>query len=123
MEQYGSKLFEALKEAGVEVDKTISRFMDNSEIYITFLKRYPDEDRITPIKDAVSERDFEKLSQTAHKLKGVSANLGMTELSEAAHRLELQAKEQSDENIEDNMKLTEKLYGEICRIIKENTWV
>lgn len=121
MEQYGSKLFEALKEAGVEVDKTISRFMDNSEIYITFLKRYPDEDRITPVKDAVSEMNFEKLSQTAHKLKGVSANLGMTELSEAAHRLELQAKEQSDKNIGENLELTEKLYGEICRIIKENT--
>lgn len=121
MEQYGSKLFEALKQVGVEVDKTISRFMDNSEIYIMFLKRFPDEDRITPIRNAVSEWDFEKLSQTAHKLKGVSANLGMTELSEAAHRLELLAKEKSDENIEDNLKLTEKLYIEMCRIIKENT--
>lgn len=121
MEQYGSKLFEALKEAGVEVEKTISRFMDNSEIYITFLNRFPDEDRITPIRDAVSEWDFENLSQTAHKLKGVSANLGMTELSEAARRLELQAKEKSEENIGENLELTEKLYGEICRIIKENT--
>ena len=121
MEQHGVKLFEALKETGVEVDKTISRFMDNSDIYITFLKRFPDEDKITPIKDAVSERDFEKLSQTAHKLKGVSANLGMTVLSEAAHRLELQAKNKSDENIGEHLELTEKLYGEICRIIKENT--
>lgn len=120
MVQYGSKLLEALKEIGVEVDKTISRFMDNSEIYITFLKRFPDEDRIAPVKDAVSERDFEKLSQTAHKLKGVSANLGMTELSESARCLELQAKEKSDENIEDNLKLTEKLYMEMCRIISEN---
>ncbi|MDE7278618.1 MAG: Hpt domain-containing protein [Oscillospiraceae bacterium] len=121
MEQYGSKLFEALKRTGVEVDKTISRFMDNSEIYITFLKRFPDEDRITPIKDAVSEKNFEKLSQTAHKLKGVSVNLGMTELSEAAHRLELQAKEKTEDNIEKNLELTEKLYEEMCRIIKENT--
>ncbi|MDE6762095.1 MAG: Hpt domain-containing protein [Oscillospiraceae bacterium] len=121
MEQYGSKLFEALRRTGVEVDKTISRFMDNSEIYITFLKRFPDEDRITPIKDAVSEKNFEKLSQTAHKLKGVSANLGMTELSEAAHRLELQAKEKTEDNIEENLDLTEKLYEEMCRIIKENT--
>lgn len=121
MEQYGIKLFESLKQIGVEVDKTISRFMDNSEIYITFLKRFPDEDRITPIRNAVSERNFEELSQTAHKLKGVSANLGMTVLSEAAHRLELQAKEKSDENIEENLELAEKLYSEMCRVIKENT--
>ena len=120
MEQHGNKLFEELKKTGVEVDKTVSRFMDNSDIYITFLKRFPDEDKITPIKDAVSEKDFEKLSQTAHKLKGVSANLGMTGLSEAAHRLETQAKEKSEENIGENLELAEKLYGDICRIIKEN---
>lgn len=122
MEKNTGNLFDALNEIGVEVDKTLSRFGDDSsEIYIKFLKRFPDEDKITPIKDAVSERNFDKLSQTAHKLKGVSANLGMTKLSEAAHRLELQAKESSEENIEENLELAEKLYGEMCRIIKENT--
>ncbi|MDE6746812.1 MAG: Hpt domain-containing protein [Oscillospiraceae bacterium] len=121
MEKNVSDLFAALNEIGVEVDKTLSRFGDDSsEIYIKFLKRFPDEDRITPIKDAVSENDLEKLSQTAHKLKGVSANLGMTALSESAHVLELKAKNGSVDGADMDIKLIEKLNEEICRIIREN---
>lgn len=122
MEKTPANLFDALREIGVEVDKTLSRFGDDSsEIYIKFLKRFPNEDRITPIKDAVSENDPEKLSQTAHKLKGVSANLGMTALSEAAHALELKAKNGSAEGADEDIKRVEELNDDICRIIKENT--
>ncbi|MCM1023311.1 MAG: Hpt domain-containing protein [Prevotella sp.] len=121
MEQYGSSLFAELKKIGVEVDRTISRFMDNSEIYVTFLKRFPDEDRISPIKEAISEKDFEKLSQSAHKLKGVTANLGMTGLSETAHSIELKAKSKTLDGAAEALELAEKLNGDICRIIKENT--
>lgn len=121
MEKNTCNLFDALKEIGVEVDKTLSRFGDDSsEIYIKFLKRFPDEDRITPIKDAISENDLEKLSQTAHKLKGVSANLGMTALSESAHVLELKAKNGSAEGADMDIKLIKKLNDDICRIIREN---
>lgn len=122
MEKNVSDLFAALNESGVEVDKTLSRFGDDSSgIYAKFLKRFPDEDRITPIKDAVSENNLEKLSQTAHKLKGVSANLGMTVLSEAAHVLELKAKNGSAEGADEDIKRIEELNEEICRIIRENT--
>lgn len=122
MEKNVSDLFAALNDIGVEIDKTLSRFGDDSSgIYAKFLKRFPDEDRITPIKDAVSENDLEKLSQTAHKLKGVSANLGMTALSEAAHVLELKAKNGSAEGADEDIKRIEELNEEICRIIRENT--
>lgn len=122
MEKNTGGLFAALREIGVEVDKTLSRFGDDSaDIYTKFLKRFPDEDRITPIKDAVSGNDLEKLSQTAHKLKGVSANLGMTALSEAAHVLELKAKNGSAEGADEDIKRIEELNEEIFRIIKENT--
>lgn len=121
MEQLREKLLDELKKAGVDVDGTVSRFMDNAEIYIKFLKRFPDEDRFTPVKEAAAEKDFDKLNQTAHKLKGVSANLGMTALSEAAHKIELKAKESSLDGIDGDMEAAEKLYNEVCRIIRGNT--
>lgn len=121
MEQLQEKLLNELKSAGVDVDGTVSRFMDNSEIYIKFLKRFPDEDRFTPVKEAIAEKDFDKLNKTAHKLKGVSANLGMTALSEAAHSVELKAKGNSLDGIDGDMETAEKLYNEICGIIRENT--
>lgn len=121
MEQLQEKLLNELKSAGVDVDGTVSRFMDNSEIYIKFLKRFPDEDRFTPVKEAIAEKDFDKLNKTAHKLKGVSANLGMTALSEAAHSVELKAKENSLDGVDGDMENVEKLYNEVCGIIRENT--
>ncbi len=120
MVQSGSKLFDALKEIGVDVDKTISRFMDNSEIYITFLKRFPDEDRITPIKDAVREHDSEKLAEKAHKLKGVAANLGMNGLSGAAEVIVQKARNGTSDGLDGDISLVESLNEEICRVISEN---
>lgn len=121
MVQSGSKLFDALKEIGVDVDKTISRFMDNSEIYVTFLKRFPDEDRITPIKDAAALRDSEKLAEKAHKLKGVAANLGMNELSGAAEVIVKKAKNSSYDGMDGDIALVERLNEKICRVIGENS--
>lgn len=120
MEQTREKLFDELKKAGVDVDGTISRFMNDSDIYFKFLKRFPDEDRLTPVKEALAEKDLEKLDRTAHKLKGVSANLGMTALSEAARSIELKAKDGSLDGTDADMELTEKLYNEVCRIINSN---
>lgn len=120
MVQSGSKLFDALKEIGVDVDKTISRFMDNSEIYITFLKRFPDEDRITPIKAAAAEHDTEMLAEKAHKLKGVTANLGMNRLSEAAEAIVKKAKNGIADGLDEDITLAERLSEEICRVIREN---
>ncbi len=120
MEQIRNRLFDALREIGVDVDGTISRFVDNSEIYITFLKRFPDEDRISPIKEAFSEGDSDKLYRSAHKLKGVTANLGMKELSAAAEKISSKAKNNDLDNIGEDIKLVEKLYSEMCDIIKNN---
>lgn len=120
MEQSQNDLFTALKKLNVDVDKTISRFMDNSELYITFLKRFPDEDRISPIKDAISNNNLDALLQTSHKLKGVTANLGMRDLSEAAAAIVRKARAGSLDGVDRDIELVEKLNGEICRAIKEN---
>lgn len=120
MEQSKNNLFNALKELGVDVDKTISRFMDNSEIYFTFLKRFPDEDRITPIKKALSEKNTEEVVQTAHKLKGVAANLGMAELSAAADEIVKKGRSGVLDGAEEDLERVVRLNEVILRAIKEN---
>ncbi len=121
MESSQNKLFTALKELNVDVDKTISRFMDNSELYFTFLKRFPDEDRITPIKEACAENDCEKLFESSHKLKGVTANLGMKDLSAAADKIVQKARAKSFDGVEEDIAAAEELSNTICRAIKDNT--
>lgn len=120
MDQSCNNLFNALKELGVDVDKTISRFMDNSEIYFTFLKRFPDEDRIAPIRKALSEKNTEEVVRTAHKLKGVTANLGMTELSAAADEIVKKGRSGVLDGAEEDLERVVKLNEAIFKAIREN---
>ncbi len=115
-----NNLLTALREIGVDVDGTISRFMDNSEIYVKFLTRFPDEDRITPIYEAVAEKNYEKLLSAAHKLKGVSANLGMTALSAKAAEIVTKVRNEIYDGFEADAAEVERLSEQICGIIKAN---
>lgn len=115
-----NNLLTALKEIGVDVDGTISRFMNNSEIYVKFLARFPEEDRITPIHKAIGAQDYDGLLAAAHKLKGVSANLGMTELSSKAAIIVTKVRNDIYEGFEDDAAEVERLSEQICNVIKDN---
>ncbi|MBP1559886.1 MAG: Hpt domain-containing protein [Oscillospiraceae bacterium] len=112
-----NKLFAELKNHGVDVEGTLSRFVDNDELYMKFLLRYPDEDRLTPIKNAIAAKDYEALLSAAHKLKGVSANLGMTDLAAKAAKIVTKVREEQYEGFEADFAEAEKEYNIICGII------
>ena len=120
MEAVQNKLFSALKELGVDVEGTISRFVDDDEIYTKFLLRFPDEDRITPVREAIKAGDNDALMRSAHKLKGVSANLGMNSLSEKAERIVSKLRNNVYDGFEEDLKAAEEEYDLICRTIQEN---
>ncbi|MBQ3160878.1 MAG: Hpt domain-containing protein [Oscillospiraceae bacterium] len=115
-----NNLLTALKEIGVDVDGTVSRFMNNSEIYIKFLARFPDEDRITPIYEAIAEKDYEKLLSAAHKLKGVTANLGMTALSAKAAEIVAKVRNDIYDGFEEDAAEVERLSNQVCDVIRAN---
>ena len=115
-----NNLLTALKEIGVDVDGTISRFMDNSEIYVKFLTRFPAEDRITPIHEAIAQKDYDKLLSAAHKLKGVSANLGMTALSSKAEEIVVKVRNNIYDGFEEDAAEVERLSEKVCEVIKAN---
>ncbi len=120
MDTAQNKLLSALKEIGVDVDGTISRFMDNSEIYIRFITRFPQEDRVTPIKEAIESGDSERIISAAHKMKGTSANLGMTELSAAAAVIVDKARNGISDGLGDDYEKVRSLSEIVCGTIKEN---
>ena len=61
-----NKLFDSLKKLGVDIEGTLSRFVDDDVIYTKFLARFPDEDRITPIREALHSGDNNALLSAAH---------------------------------------------------------
>ncbi len=115
-----NKLFASLKELGVDIEGTLSRFVDDDEIYTRFLSRFPDEDRVTAIREAVMAKDNDAILKTAHKLKGVTANLGMDSLSEKAERIVSKIRNNVNDGFEEDLRAVSEEYDLICKTILEN---
>ena len=115
-----NKLFSELKNLGVDIEGTISRFVDDDEIYTKFLARFPDEDRITPVREAAEAGDLDALMRTAHKLKGVTANLGMNALSQKAEKIVSKVRNGVTDGFEEDIEEAAQEYELICKTILEN---
>ena len=48
-----------LTEAGVDLDKTMERFMNNEALYLKFLKRFPEDPNYAQLKEHISTGDYE----------------------------------------------------------------
>lgn len=71
------KVKEMLKGAGVDLEKTLARFMGNEALYCKFLLRFPSDPNYLDLEKALREKDLDLVERAAHTLKGVSANLGL----------------------------------------------
>lgn len=71
---------ERLKQVGIDIDGVLERFMGNEALMERFLKRFEKDRCYYDLLDAVQTKDVEKAITASHTLKGVSANLSMTEL-------------------------------------------
>ena len=66
-----------LLEAGVDLDRTMERFMNNEGLYLKFLKRFPEDPNFAQMKENIAGGQYEEAFKNAHTLKGLSGNLGL----------------------------------------------
>lgn len=66
-----------LSEAGVDMEKTLARFLNKEDFYQKFLLKFPSDPNFEALEKAIAEKDMEGIERAAHTLKGVSANLGL----------------------------------------------
>lgn len=113
-----SELIEKLKSAGMDTEGTLKRFAGNEELYVKFLKKFPEDETFSQIAPALESNDFEQALTTSHTLKGVSGNLGMTRLYEAcSNTVSLIRAEDHDKAKESYVEL-KNAYDEVCDLLK-----
>lgn len=61
----------------IELDSAKERFMENEELYKSFLFELPQRDLHAQLKAAVRSGDVEEAFQIAHKMKGIIQNLSL----------------------------------------------
>lgn len=115
-----------LEEGGADVDITLKRFMGNEAIYMKFILKFLDDKNYDVIMDSLSKKDYAGAFAGAHSLKGVSGNLGLTPVYEAASSITELLRDKKDEEV-DAMKLNEareqleESYCRLQKIIRDNT--
>lgn len=75
---------ERLRQAGVDTDSAINRFMGNEALFLKFMRRLPDTLKIAEMKQTLEEENGEDFYSYVHDLKGVAGNLGLSDIFDAA---------------------------------------
>ena len=70
----------------------IKRVMNNGKLYARLLTKFKDGTNLGELEELVNSQDWEKAQTAAHTLKGVAANLSLTELYNQSLDIETQLK-------------------------------
>lgn len=73
-------IFDKLKNAGCDIDGAMRRFVNNEDLYLSFLPRTLDDPAFAALAKAVHKQDAPAAFQAAHTLKGLYGNMGLTPL-------------------------------------------
>ncbi len=85
----------------LDLKRTFSLFMGKEEMYVKYLKKFPEnaERIMAELATAVRNNDHKGIEAGAHGLKGVSANLGIQKVTEISTALMLDIRENTYDNI------------------------
>jgi HPt (histidine-containing phosphotransfer) domain-containing protein len=92
-EKIGEKAGENIQKIYVDFDDGLKRVMNNAGLYVKLLGKFKADTNFTDLASHLSAGDLEKARVSAHTLKGLAANLSLTELFERTRDLEGRIKE------------------------------
>lgn len=73
---------DGLREFGADADSALKRCMNNEDFYLKQVNKAVMDSSFEKLKEAVDEGDIDAAFETAHALKGVWGNLGLTPIYE-----------------------------------------
>lgn len=111
---------EDLIEFGVDLDRTLERFLYKEDLYIKFLKKFLNDSNFDGIKNSLQQKDYQQAFNFAHTLKGVTANLGLEPIYHICDELVEELRKNTPPNnafIEKELNTLEIQYDKIREII------
>lgn len=103
-----------LQSQGNEIEAFLNRIGGNEVIAQTILKKFLEDLTMEALRKNVQEKNTEQIRNCAHTLKGVALNLGFTNLSEAAKRLQYAVENEQDE-IQQDYESVQEEYNRIVQ--------
>ena len=107
------------KEAGLQLDSAMRRFMNNEKMVEKYLNRFLSEQSYAELKEALQAGDAEKAARAAHTLKSVCGTLGFVKMQQQVIDEEALIKNgKMDEAVAKAPEIEEE-YQRICALISE----
>lgn len=75
-----SSLIDRLRAAGADMDGAMDRMLQDEELYASCFTMFMSDPAFDELTAALDAKDYERAFDAAHSLKGVSANLGLTNM-------------------------------------------
>jgi two-component system sensor histidine kinase/response regulator len=101
----------------IDLDEGLGRVMKNEKLYTKLLNKFITDTNPDEMLAAVQAAEYEKAQVMAHTLKGIAANLSLTELFKQTLELETRIKERSvSQETQESIK---KCYAETVSLVKK----
>ena len=106
----------------VDFNEGIKRVMNNAKLYVKLLTKFKADTNLEGLLLSLAAGDLEKAKGEAHTLKGLAANLSLSELFKQVLELESQIKGNSvDSNLVETVKTVyAATVQEVDKVIAEN---
>lgn len=109
---------ELLAAEGVDMKKTLARFMNKEALYEKFLKKLLQDTNFEGLRESVAQQNYEEVLKFAHTLKGVTANLGLDPLEEHFAQMVADVRAEAYGNIGPEFEKAAAKYGRFQEIIQ-----
>lgn len=108
-----------LQDAGINVDETLNRFMNNEVLLSKFLKKFADDDNMEILRKIITAKKYQEVLSIAHTMKGVCGNLGFTNLYAIFSQMCQECRSEQFENIDKLFVQAEKEYFKIITAVEK----
>ncbi|MDR2798678.1 MAG: Hpt domain-containing protein [Treponema sp.] len=105
----------------INVEEGLKRVMHNKTLYVKLLHKLKADTHFTDLTAALRAKDYENAQTAAHAIKGIAANLSLTELFTQALQLEGHLKNRSidDDSLETITCCYEKTLISIDKVLEQ----
>ncbi|MDY4611342.1 MAG: hypothetical protein SPD11_12095 [Sphaerochaetaceae bacterium] len=102
---------------GAETGDALDRFLDDREMYLKYVRNFPDEPTMPALVAAVARCDYSAAEKAVHALKGIVNNLGFLPLADASVEMLLALREGQVDEALDAFEDVKKQYRRFCDVI------
>ena len=106
-----SELIARLKKSGADTDAALRRCMNDDELYCSCVRTFCGDKNFALLDKALAEGRLDEAFAAVHTIKGVAANLGLTDLYSSAYTLTETLRVHSTQGLEQqHAELTRQYY-------------